>query len=260
MAYKRGFTLVELLVVIAIIALLVSILLPAIGSAREQAYTVLCLSNLRQWGLVVSMFTGDNNDFFNETRLGHAKETWIWTMRDYYMDQDDIRFCPKAQMPLTQGGPIEKLAWGPYDIDNNSATPGDSGSYGLNAWSYDLPQDQSNAWYPAENYWRTINVANTENIPLFADCWWREGNPRMGSPAPTKQWQMEVAQNYTLGFGYEWEMARFCLDRHRGTTCMVFYDLTARQIDLKRLWELKWHRNYDTTVAPSGGWPQWMDN
>ncbi len=57
---KRGFTLVELLVVVAIIALLVSILLPAIGKAREQAKAVVCSSNLRQIGLSCAMYANDS--------------------------------------------------------------------------------------------------------------------------------------------------------------------------------------------------------
>ena len=84
-----SFTLIELLIVIAIIAILASMLLPALGKARERGRTAACTSNLKQIGVAYAAYIVDNNDFMIPVLTSNAGSlgTPHWGMRLLSLDE-----------------------------------------------------------------------------------------------------------------------------------------------------------------------------
>jgi prepilin-type N-terminal cleavage/methylation domain-containing protein len=263
MGEKKGFTLIELLVVIAIIALLMSILMPALAKVREQGRTIGCLGNMRQWGLVCTMYAEANSGKL-WSGIGTTGWWWLFQLPDNLKDWKTNKtwFCPTAKKPIVDehGLSVQTLnifnAWGIYrdSYESYSAGPnGVAGSYGLNSYLLSWPlntEDRRN------RFWGTLtNVKTPNTVPLFLDSLRFDLWPvETTAPAPSEYaaWTNE-------------DMARCCINRHDGYVGCAFADASARKVGLKELWTLKWHKAFNTRGpwTRAGGidaadWPAWL--
>ncbi len=267
---KRGFTLIELLVVISIIAVLMSILMPALGKVRAQAKNSMCKSNLRQWGVVMFMYTADNDGSFT---VGHTEpgsdwqkawnNCWAGILVSYYQGNKDFKLCPQAAKTIEQNGQAPFVAW------SSSMHPlipvGEYGSYGINWWINNAhPKNLkeiiiSGEPYPTAYFWRRVDkVQNTHKVPMFLDSTFVLARARHDKDTPPAT-EMVYAQDYGI--------SRMATNRHNGFTNGVFVDGHADSIGIKQLWTLPWSKGYDThnRYTAAGGatpeiWPEWMKN
>ena len=280
MSKIRGFTLIELLVVIAIIALLLALLLPVAQRIRHQARAVVCQTNLKQWGLMLTMYTEDNRG-----RLPPSIIRTIWLMGNMQFNNDDpnppplyhnfntkdIVLCPMAVKVNKNNQFEDYIDWINSDLTNpakyicifgssveawevTSPNPPRtfSGSYGFNRY---LLEHGNFVSVPPSSDWSGVNIHSIQgkaNIPTLLDC-----------SAPW-EYMDELSNPPLINDPFIWG-PNFCFNRHNGTINSLFLDFSIRKVGLKELRTLKWHKDFNTAGpwTKAGGvkpddWPQWM--
>ncbi len=243
-AYWSGFTLIELLVVIAIIALLMGILMPALSRARKQAFSAACMANLKQWGLVMKMYT-DGNDGKYWVDYGHdPRGVWMPVLRAHYGDVGDFRLCPATKRQSDSGYGNADEYWGPL-MEEHGFRPEDYGSYGINHW-LNQPMAGWEGWRGHRAWhWMREPARYASDVPVLGDCAWYGANPfdlesggDESAVPPSDDW------NRTNPKEWSYNMARFCMKRHARAINLLFADGSVRKVRLPDLWSLKWHREF----------------
>ncbi len=263
--FLTGFTLIELLVVISIIVLLIAILLPALQRIRRQGKAVACQSNLRQWGVIFSMYANDNRGALPR-RMTLGPHVWPQELRTYCTDSNDLLLCPMAtRWEIRADNPYsipdsaslirqlrvvgsKSTAW-EYQFTAGPVVQVDlSGSYGINTRAHRFPVTRP---YPG-------SVRN--NVPVLLDCIYLEGYPHASDDPPEYEGQIGRRPG---------DMTYFCINRHDGGVNGLFLDWSVRKVGLKELWTLQWNPALGASWlahspwTKAGGvqpedWPNWM--
>jgi prepilin-type N-terminal cleavage/methylation domain-containing protein/prepilin-type processing-associated H-X9-DG protein len=288
-----GFTLIELLVVISIVVLLVAILMPSLQRVRGQAKAAGCQANLRQWGIRGAAYAADydgrlvdpfQRDSRRSLRIYHGYgNDPLFELLTYDANEPDrysargfkkLVLCPMATKILdfaenggmSVGGTF--TAWG---YTGKVAAPCFVtpvprpwyGSYGENGWvapdnsGDDMPDGRT--VLPKSWFWTNINDRNAASAPIILDAtFWAPGTFREGESPPDHD-AIPTGPSAANASPY------LCMNRHDGGVNVLFLDWSAHKVGLKELWQLKWHKAYNTrgpwTKAGGVGpedWPLWM--
>jgi len=182
---KRRFTLIELLVVIAIIAVLAGMLLPSLQKVRKQANAINCLSNQKQIGSFLVLYTGDHDDFLAPVRTADSSaRTLTWDLNLAYCGYLGAQPKPYGDTAIAFNEELMKVFICPESISHLSTYSGGKayfyGTYATpNSYAYHSrmnPQVRMDANVDPASQYNIVRASQAKGspaaIPQFIDGYW----------------------------------------------------------------------------------------
>jgi prepilin-type N-terminal cleavage/methylation domain-containing protein len=218
---RPGFTLIETLVVIAIIAILASMILPALARAKAKSQRTYCMNSLRQISLFMQLYTDDNRDYFPAHRnegFNGTDETvsltnwWGTTIIGYAQNQSNLFHCPALQGKMKV--PFSTLTW-TWKFDCHNV------GYGYDGWFLGrhpygpVTLQVGGITFSAPERFKRSSVLKPSDSLLIGDK-----NPRPDGLWASSLWWESACMDAAYGTRFEG------IDplRHLGTGVIVFND------------------------------------